>query len=224
MVDAGRVATARRVGGTWESITTFMPSAPLLRQSAWLHRHWQRAKRPIFQHAGREATRGLGRSTGAGVGYRPRTMRSIHDRGARSLPRSRSAWSEPWSAAYAQPRPRPASVTGGCSPCSNAPGSASARRPRPAVLHPPGRPRCPASTSVPAAPPRRPSGHRQAGPSACVRHTFAWELEQARVPITVISALLGHSSIAVTARYLNHLSNNQAIEALEAVELPGLGA
>ena len=31
MVDAGRVATARRVGGTWESILTFMPSAPLLR-------------------------------------------------------------------------------------------------------------------------------------------------------------------------------------------------
>ena len=54
-----------------------------------------------------------------------------------------------------------------------------------------------------------------------LRHTFAWELEQARVPITVISALLGHSSVAVTARYLNHLSNNQAIEALEAVELPG---
>ncbi len=46
-----------------------------------------------------------------------------------------------------------------------------------------------------------------------VRHTFAWELERARVPITVISALLGHSSIAVTARYLNHLSKNQAIEA-----------
>jgi hypothetical protein len=36
--------------------------------------------------------------------------------------------------------------------------------------------------------------------------------------------LLGHSSIAVTARYLAHLSNHQAISALEAVDLPDLGA
>ena len=56
-----------------------------------------------------------------------------------------------------------------------------------------------------------------------LRHTFAWELEQAGVPVTVISALLGHSSIAVTARYLNHLSNHQAVSALAAVELPDLG-
>jgi site-specific recombinase XerD len=57
-----------------------------------------------------------------------------------------------------------------------------------------------------------------------LRHSFAWELEQAGTPVSVISALLGHSSIAVTARYLVHLSNHQAISALEAVELPGLGA
>ena len=57
-----------------------------------------------------------------------------------------------------------------------------------------------------------------------LRHTFAWELEQAGVPVTVISALLGHSSVAVTARYLNHLSNHQAVTALAAAELPGLGA
>jgi site-specific recombinase XerD len=55
-----------------------------------------------------------------------------------------------------------------------------------------------------------------------LRHTFAWELEQAGVPVSVISALLGHSSIAVTARYLNHLTNHQAVSALEAVTLPPL--
>lgn len=55
-----------------------------------------------------------------------------------------------------------------------------------------------------------------------LRHTFAWELEQAGAPVSVISALLGHSSIAVTARYLNHLTNYQAVTALESVDLPPL--
>ena len=34
-----------------------------------------------------------------------------------------------------------------------------------------------------------------------LRHTFAAELEAAGVPVTTISKLLGHSSVAVTARY-----------------------
>jgi integrase/recombinase XerD len=55
-----------------------------------------------------------------------------------------------------------------------------------------------------------------------LRHTFAVELEQAGTPVSVISALLGHSSIAVTARYLAHLSNHQAVSALEGVVLPDL--
>ena len=85
--------------------------------------------------------------------------------------------------------------------------------------------RCPASTSVTCC---TVSAAERASTSGSIRMVSgtrsrgSWK--QARVPITVISALLGHSSIAVTARYLNHLSNNQAIEALEAVELPGLGA
>lgn len=54
------------------------------------------------------------------------------------------------------------------------------------------------------------------------RHTFAVELEQAGTPATVISKLLGHSSVAVTARYLDHLTNHQAVAALGAVELPAL--
>ena len=53
-----------------------------------------------------------------------------------------------------------------------------------------------------------------------LRHTFAVELEAAGVPVTVISKLLGHSSVAVTARYLDHLTNAQAVEALQDVDLP----
>jgi integrase len=44
-----------------------------------------------------------------------------------------------------------------------------------------------------------------------------------RHPVTVISALLGHSSAAVTARYLDHLTNHQAVTALAAAGLPELG-
>lgn len=56
-----------------------------------------------------------------------------------------------------------------------------------------------------------------------LRHTFAVELESAGVPISRISALLGHGSIATTARYLDHLTNRQAIDALQQAELPSLG-
>jgi integrase len=49
-------------------------------------------------------------------------------------------------------------------------------------------------------------------------------LEQAGTPVTTISKLLGHSSTSVTSRYLDHLTNEQAVAALEAVELPPLDA
>lgn len=55
-----------------------------------------------------------------------------------------------------------------------------------------------------------------------LRHTFAVELEMGKTPVTVISKLLGHSSIAVTSRYLDHLSNGEAVTFLEGVELPPL--
>ncbi|MDQ2876680.1 MAG: site-specific integrase [Actinomycetota bacterium] len=49
------------------------------------------------------------------------------------------------------------------------------------------------------------------------QQTFAVELEQAGTPVTVISKLLGHSSVAVTSRYFDHLTNRQAVTALGAV-------
>ena len=55
-----------------------------------------------------------------------------------------------------------------------------------------------------------------------LRHSFAVALEQAGTPVTVISALLGHSSVAVTSVYLKHLTNAEAGTALTAVELPAL--
>lgn len=55
-----------------------------------------------------------------------------------------------------------------------------------------------------------------------LRHTYANELRLAGADVVTISKLLGHSSVAVTARYLDHLTNGQAIEALEALDLPSV--
>ena len=40
--------------------------------------------------------------------------------------------------------------------------------------------------------------------------------------VAAISKLLGHSSVAVTARYLDHLTNDEAGKALMAISLPPL--
>ena len=54
------------------------------------------------------------------------------------------------------------------------------------------------------------------------RHTFAKELEDAGAPVTTISKLLGHHSIATTAHYLDHLTNREAVKALQSIALPSL--
>jgi integrase/recombinase XerD len=53
-----------------------------------------------------------------------------------------------------------------------------------------------------------------------LRHTYANELREAGADVVVISKALGHTSIAVTARYLDHLTNGQAVDAVAALELP----
>jgi len=56
-----------------------------------------------------------------------------------------------------------------------------------------------------------------------LRHTFAYELYVVHgVDVMTISKLMGHSSIAVTQRYLDHMSNGQAIAKLVAVDWPDL--
>lgn len=57
-----------------------------------------------------------------------------------------------------------------------------------------------------------------------LRHTFAVELLNGGADIVTISKLLGHSSVAVTARYLDHLTNHQAVAALQGIQLPQLDA
>lgn len=57
-----------------------------------------------------------------------------------------------------------------------------------------------------------------------LRHTYADELREAGADVVVISKALGHSSIAVTARYLDHLTNGQAVDAVAALELPDVEA
>jgi integrase len=54
------------------------------------------------------------------------------------------------------------------------------------------------------------------------RHTYAVELLRAGLDVVTISKLLGHSGVAVTVRYLDHLTNGEAITALQSVQLPAL--
>lgn len=55
-----------------------------------------------------------------------------------------------------------------------------------------------------------------------LRHSYAVELRKAGMDVAAISKLLGHSSVAVTARYLDHLTNDEAGRALAAITLPPL--
>lgn len=53
-----------------------------------------------------------------------------------------------------------------------------------------------------------------------LRHTHASDLAIEGVPIHVISAQLGHSSIAMTAHYIDHLAPRQVFRAIAAREWP----
>ena len=56
-----------------------------------------------------------------------------------------------------------------------------------------------------------------------LRNTFAMELLREGQPLDVISRLLGHASIAVTARYLRGLTNHEAVASLMTADLAPVG-
>lgn len=49
-----------------------------------------------------------------------------------------------------------------------------------------------------------------------LRHTCAVEMMREGVPIPLIKAMLGHSSLDTTERYLNHLENGELIRVMQA--------
>jgi integrase len=51
-----------------------------------------------------------------------------------------------------------------------------------------------------------------------LRHTHAAELAREGVPMNVIQAQLGHSSLATTSRYLAHVAPQHVVEAMKARE------
>jgi len=53
-----------------------------------------------------------------------------------------------------------------------------------------------------------------------LRHTFACELMRERLPINLIQKQLGHASLAVTSRYLQHVTPPELVEAMQRREWP----
>jgi site-specific recombinase XerD len=53
-----------------------------------------------------------------------------------------------------------------------------------------------------------------------LRHTHAVELMREGVPLLVISRQLGHTSIAITQRYLDHLEPGEVIDTMQARHWP----
>lgn len=55
-----------------------------------------------------------------------------------------------------------------------------------------------------------------------LRHTMAAELAREGQPMNLIQAQLGHSSLATTSRYLNHIAPRELIAAMKAREWAGV--
>jgi integrase len=53
-----------------------------------------------------------------------------------------------------------------------------------------------------------------------LRHTHAVELMRERVPLLVIQRQLGHSSLAITQQYLDHLEPGEVVAAMQSREWP----
>jgi len=63
------------------------------------------------------------------------------------------------------------------------------------------------------------SGLGQRAHMHALRHSHAVALLRAHVPVTVIMRQLGHSSLAVTTTYLNHLCPDDLADAVQAISL-----
>jgi integrase/recombinase XerD len=50
-----------------------------------------------------------------------------------------------------------------------------------------------------------------------LRHTMATDLARAGVPVNIISGQLGHSSSAVTARYIDHIAAHDVVTAMQGM-------
>jgi site-specific recombinase XerD len=60
---------------------------------------------------------------------------------------------------------------------------------------------------------RRAGIQRRVHPHA-LRHSFAAEMASEGVPMNVIQKALGHSSLATTSRYLDHISPRDVIQTM----------
>lgn len=52
----------------------------------------------------------------------------------------------------------------------------------------------------------------------CLRHSAAYEMASEGTPIHLISRMLGHASVATTARYVDHLLPREVVQAMQARE------
>jgi integrase len=55
-----------------------------------------------------------------------------------------------------------------------------------------------------------------------LRHTHAFELADERIDLRLIRQQLGHSNLAITARYIEHLNPSEVVEAIRARRWPTL--